>query len=113
MAGSTPSARSPSLVKASCSAVVGSGFVATADVTGAVRDPCARRGRIGHAQQKEARGGELAVSEAHETLHVREVDRRVHSSFSQSITSASSGDAASSPTRMRWLRARSCSVRPG
>ncbi len=79
------------------------------------REPCACRVDVVHAQQHEARGGELAVAEAHERLDVLELDRRrcAQSSFSHARACRSFIDGASMPARMRWLRSRSCSVSPG
>ena len=115
-----PGRACPSLVSATCSAVVGRRLDRLrACVTGAAASQRARRIAVRDAQQQERRLGVVLVAEAHQPLDVVELDRQrgarastlrarsasgAHSSLSQASACASLIVARSRPSRMRWLR---------
>ena len=84
-----------------------------------LRQPGARRARVLDSQQEETGFRQVPVPEPHQTLNVVQLHgtalarRSRHSSCSQASACASVMLARSNPSRMRWLRFRSASARPG
>ena len=110
----TPSASRPCRVNATCSAVSGGGSVLSALVTGAFCSQRCAASRSATSSRRKQASRQPPVAEAHEALHVAEVDpgRLIrgghrsgpHKRLSHSLASVSVIARRSMPSRIRVLR---------